>query len=245
MVKVKIYSTVTWTDVKTSEQFTYKIVPRSMEYTPIWTGERGRSKKISYAEKIKLGEEGTINPEAPLAKCSLGKTPGDIITINVNGDIYQYKIVSVNDSGLPYPAITSTAENQKNDGSRTELYNDDGAENKIVTSKELIDNRTAFGIESTGFQYSEQALSLTVIAQRINKLIAPKARIGYGTIVNWLIKQKAVKIVKIDGVDIKMPTPLGISIGIYAEAREDYVATLYNKNAQKYIVEHIVDILDN
>jgi len=51
--------------------------------------------------------------------------------------------------------------------------------------------------------------------------------------------------VEINGKWIKIPTSLGVGVGIYVEARKDYVVTLYNKEAQRYIVDRLIDILGN
>lgn len=244
MTKVKINSTVTWVDIKTGEADTYTIVPRSVEYSPVWTGERGRGKKFAYAEKIKLGEEGTIDPEAPLAKYSIGKTLGDIVTVNVDGNISRYKIVSIDgetqaisDNAAPAAAYSATHDAPK-------PFNEKESERKKTPDYNRRSNGVKFSLADRlkNFEYSESGVSLSIIVKKINTLIEKDFKVDYKIISDWLIKQNAIKVVKIDGIYVKMPTPLGVRIGIYAEAREDYVATLYNKEAQKYIIDHIADI---
>jgi len=103
MTKVKINSVVVWIDIESGDKYMLKIVPRSVEYKPVWTGERGRGKKFAYSEKIKLGDEDTIDPDSPMAKNSLGKTLGDIIEISVDGTTYKYKIIGIDGETIVAP----------------------------------------------------------------------------------------------------------------------------------------------
>jgi len=291
MTKVKTNSTVAWVDIESGEEYKLKIVPRSVEYQPVWTGERGRGKKFAYSEKIKLGDEDTIAPDSPIVKNSLGKTLGDIIEVNVDGTTYKYKIIDIDgetllpseniikpDDGEPNLFGNIKSESEKLDVAKRyieslisgtnpitgEILAAEDAVNeknileslkyilniltseheKIVTEDNTKDNVRLSIIDNLrNFTYSEEGISTSKIVSGINRLIGRIDIVDYNKIINWLIKKEFLVVVKINGYSVKMPTPQGVSIGIYAEARKDYVATLYNKDAQRYIVDHITDIL--
>lgn len=98
------------------------------------------------------------------------------------------------------------------------------------------------------YNYAE-AISISPFAKELEKLIPENMQsINYKTIVKWLMQEGLLIEGEIDskGRIPKVPTEEGGKIGIYCEQRDNnggqYIITLYNRTAQKFILEHIGEI---
>lgn len=95
------------------------------------------------------------------------------------------------------------------------------------------------------------AISIAPFAQEIEKLIPEDMEaISYKSIVQWLTQKGLLLESEPDrnGRTYKIPSEEGRKVGIYTEDRENngghYLITLYNREAQKYILEHLAEIND-
>ena len=98
------------------------------------------------------------------------------------------------------------------------------------------------------YNYAE-AISISPFAKALEKLIPENMQsVNYKSIVKWLMQEGFLVEGEIDskGRIPKVPTEKGSRIGIYNEQRErnggNYLITLYNKDAQKFLLEHLEDI---
>ena len=101
------------------------------------------------------------------------------------------------------------------------------------------------------FEYSKMPISASEIAKRLNSLIEDDAmrRITYGDITTWLIDEGIMEVVNTDdGKSKRRPTAAGKGIGISVEERfganGPYEITVYNEQAQHFVVDSIDAILD-
>lgn len=101
------------------------------------------------------------------------------------------------------------------------------------------------------FPYSSYPLSITHIAGRISDLVPANTvkRLTYAPIAKWLMENGYLHEITINGKKRKQPTQAGQQIGISTQQREgqngSYVSTVYDINAQRFIVEHLPEILEN
>lgn len=93
------------------------------------------------------------------------------------------------------------------------------------------------------------AISISVFAREIQKLLPETMQsVSYNAMSKWLIQQGLLQESSPDseGHTYKIATPKGNSIGIYSEERENngrhYMGTLYNIQAQKFLIEHLEEI---
>lgn len=101
------------------------------------------------------------------------------------------------------------------------------------------------------YPYSDTPISISEIARRISSLAADEdmAQMKYGSITGWLVQ---INMMKSDlsptGRQTKLPTSAGRDLGILTEARTgmngDYIAVLYNRNAQQFILDNLDAILE-
>ena len=101
------------------------------------------------------------------------------------------------------------------------------------------------------YPYSDTPISISEIARRISSLAADEdmAQMKYGSITGWLVQ---INMMKSDlsptGRQTKLPTSAGQDLGILTEARTglngDYIAVLYNRNAQQFILDNLDAILE-
>lgn len=100
------------------------------------------------------------------------------------------------------------------------------------------------------FDYSFSPIQVSEITRRFNALInEPTIRkITPMKITSWLVKAGMLEIVEMeDGSKGKLPSDRGRQLGLTTEKRvhddRSYTVTLYNQNAQKFIVEHLDQIM--
>ena len=100
-----------------------------------------------------------------------------------------------------------------------------------------------------GFNYSETPISISEIVGRINSLVNLELmkKLSYKQVSRWLIANQILQIETIQGTAKKVPTEAGQSLGITVELRRgyrgEYLATLYNKEAQSFILDNIEAII--
>ena len=101
------------------------------------------------------------------------------------------------------------------------------------------------------YPYSDTPISISEITRRIKSLAEDEdmAQMKYGSITGWLVQ---IGMMKPDlsptGQQTKLPTSAGQDLGIFTEARTgmngDYIAVLYNRNAQQFILDNLDAILE-
>ncbi len=93
-----------------------------------------------------------------------------------------------------------------------------------------------------------EAISISAFAREIIKLIPENMQgVSYKSMTSWLIQGGLLKESEPDyeGRISKIATEKGNEIGIYSESRERgggggfYLATLYNREAQRFLLDHI------
>ena len=93
------------------------------------------------------------------------------------------------------------------------------------------------------------AISISAFAKEIEKLIPENMQsVNYKSMVKWLMQEGLLSESERDsnGRIPKLATEKGSKIGVYNEQRErnggSYTITLYNRDAQKFLLEHIEEI---
>lgn len=93
------------------------------------------------------------------------------------------------------------------------------------------------------------AISISAFARELQKLLPENMQsVSYNSMTKWLLQKGLLQesAQNSDGHTYKVATPKGNSIGIYSEERESngrhYMGTLYNRDAQKFLIEHIEEI---
>lgn len=104
--------------------------------------------------------------------------------------------------------------------------------------------------ELENFDYYDGGIGILEIVRRINDIVSYDGRkIKRGLIIDWLIENGLIVENEINGRKYKIPTAKGIEAGIYTEERfvnsGNYKVVLYNKNAQRIIIEHLVEAIGN
>lgn len=93
------------------------------------------------------------------------------------------------------------------------------------------------------------AISISAFAREIKNLLPENMQaISNTSLINWLLKEGLLYESEPDskGRSYKVATEKGNKMGIYSEDRErnggHYLITLYNREAQKYLLEHLEEI---
>lgn len=104
--------------------------------------------------------------------------------------------------------------------------------------------------ERMKFEYSDTPIPVSEITKRFNELITNEdmKKLTHRNITEWLISiDMLYEMTKHDGKITKRPTDHGMAIGITTENRTgmrgEYVVTVYNKNAQEFIVNNLDSVL--
>ena len=104
--------------------------------------------------------------------------------------------------------------------------------------------------ERAKFVYSDIPIPVSEIAKRFNDLLTNEdmKKLSHKNITEWLISiEMLYEMTKPDGKTTKRPTDHGRAIGITTEIRTgmrgEYMVTIYNKNAQEFIVNNIDAVL--
>ena len=103
-------------------------------------------------------------------------------------------------------------------------------------------------VQIDSYDYSE-SITLTDFARKIKMLIPETMKvISYATMADWLIQKGLLKISEADSIGHgkKVPTEKGNEIGICTEERErngnSYIVTIFNPEAQKFMIDHLEEI---
>lgn len=99
------------------------------------------------------------------------------------------------------------------------------------------------------FEYSDTPLTVTEIYNRIVS-VGPKEgvkKFPRKRLIRWLLCLELIEEIEINGIKVKSPTDSGKDFGITLEERHGqygfYYVTLYNRDAQQFIIDNIEAIL--
>lgn len=103
--------------------------------------------------------------------------------------------------------------------------------------------------ELLNFAYSNKPVSISEIAKRLNELKTNEnmRKITYKDLTAWLLSIGMLKEeTDFSGKTVKLPTENGNELGIFLDtrmgARGEYTVTVYNLNAQAFIVDNMESI---
>ena len=101
------------------------------------------------------------------------------------------------------------------------------------------------------YNYSDSPISISEISRRISALSENESmsQMKYGSITGWLAQIGMLETSLLaTGRQTKRPTSAGRDLGIFTEARTgmngDYIAVLYNRNAQQFIIDNLDAIFE-
>lgn len=102
--------------------------------------------------------------------------------------------------------------------------------------------------ELENFDYADDGIAISDVVKRINDIVGYDGRkIKRGLIIDWLIEDGFIGENEINGRKYKLPTGKGNEAGIYTEERfgynGNYRVVMYNKNAQRMIIEHLAEVI--
>ena len=120
-------------------------------------------------------------------------------------------------------------------------------ENGGVVSKRSRGKKFSLNAEQLSkFNYSNISIPISEIAKRINALLEDDEmkKISHRDLTKWLISIGMLKeVARSDGKAMKLPTEQGETMGISTEQRTGqsgtYTVTLYNKEAQAFIIDNL------
>ena len=99
--------------------------------------------------------------------------------------------------------------------------------------------------------YSSEPIMIRRFLQQLNEMIDSETtrQLSATTVTGWLVEKGFLSVDTDEkGRNRKLPTQTGLEIGISQENRVgdygEYVAILYNEQAQHFIIDHMEDILD-
>jgi len=121
----------------------------------------------------------------------------------------------------------------------------------IVNSTGLFDTEAVVDTETAkDFSVSETPIPVSEIARRINEYINDEnmTKLKYQSITSFLIQGRFLReVLQENGKIAKHPTPEGKLLGITLEERRgeygSYYVTLYDADAQRYIIDNIEAIV--
>ena len=100
--------------------------------------------------------------------------------------------------------------------------------------------------ETERYEYSEQPISVSEIAVRINRLITDdnRKKLKATDITEWLLSMGVLKVEEVNGKNCKLPTYDGTKLGLSVVRKESksgerYYVTLYNRKAQEFILDNL------
>lgn len=99
------------------------------------------------------------------------------------------------------------------------------------------------------FAFSESPIPISDVVGRINDLIDPDVyhKLSYLHIAHWLMTIGALELREVDGKATRYPTEQGTELGISTVQRNghrgEYTVVVYNKEAQRFILDHLDAIL--
>lgn len=100
------------------------------------------------------------------------------------------------------------------------------------------------------YTYPQEPITITDLARRISELVDPNicGKLTFSPITTWLTAQGILAAVSAeDGKNHRLPTESGRKLGIFTAERSgshgNYTAVLYDRSAQRYILDHLFEIL--
>lgn len=128
---------------------------------------------------------------------------------------------------------------------------------QVIDNKGIIGKteptKKAFFLSSDcicNFAFSDIPISISEITKRLNDLanLEVCCKLKNTAITNWLVSIEMLEIRRLaDGKNTKMPTQQGKELGITSEKRigihGKYIAVVYNKEAQQFILDNIEAIV--
>ena len=100
-------------------------------------------------------------------------------------------------------------------------------------------------------EFSKEPVSISALVYQLNGIISPyMKKLHAMEVTNWLMRQGYLQQKEMaNGNKYKVATPLGNEIGIANEKRENeygniYAVNLYNEAAQRFVVDHLDDIVE-
>lgn len=120
------------------------------------------------------------------------------------------------------------------------------SERKLKSKRNIPFDVSSLQVEK--YNYAE-AISISAFAREIQKLLPENMQsVSYSSVTKWLLQEGLLYVSEpdSDGHTYKNATSKGNSVGIYTEEREykgrHFVGTLCNRDAQKYLIEHLEEI---
>ncbi|MCQ2513621.1 MAG: hypothetical protein MJ089_00825 [Ruminococcus sp.] len=101
----------------------------------------------------------------------------------------------------------------------------------------------------SNFEYSDSPINISEIAKRINMLVNPiyVDELKRTVISEWLVNVGVLYNLVVHNKSRKSPTDYGRELGVITEERTGqygtYEAVLYNRNAQKFIIDNIYAVI--
>ena len=106
--------------------------------------------------------------------------------------------------------------------------------------------------ELENFEFSDRPIPISEITRRINDVADTEnsTKLSHKTITSWLSEIGMLnEMINTDGKKRKCPTAEGAELGIFVEERMGqngiYHVVVYNKSAQKFIVDNIPSVVEN
>ena len=124
-----------------------------------------------------------------------------------------------------------------------EKYSARASKSSFYLSRKIPFDSSA--IQRENYNYVD-AISISAFAREIEKIIPENMHIvSYKSMISWLMQEGFLVETEPDsnGHTYKVPSEKGNSIGIYADSRErnggHYLVTLYNREAQRFLLENL------
>lgn len=122
------------------------------------------------------------------------------------------------------------------------------AERKFRSNQLRNISFVASAVQKEKYNYVD-GISISAFIREIERIIPENMQsLNYKSILKWLIQKGYIVENEVDetGHAFKIPTEKGKRIGIYTEKRERtggyYIVTLYNRNAQRYLLDNLEEI---
>ena len=101
------------------------------------------------------------------------------------------------------------------------------------------------------FEFSDNPISISEIAKRINRLTANAdvKNITYNNIADWLVSVGVLEVQEINQSKRRVASASGARLGITMEKRigsdGEYMAVMYDKQAQQFIIDNMDAVVDS
>ncbi len=105
--------------------------------------------------------------------------------------------------------------------------------------------------ELQGVQTTEELIPISILVNKINEIasVDNMRKLNATKVTNWLLEKNFLEIFESGGKKRRLPSKLGNSIGMSYESRMgqygEFLVVLYDKNAQQFIIDNLIGILDD